>query len=183
MPVGTERPLGEVAREIALDVLGSGAPPTRLRMMEQVIHDVTTDARRRGSMQSGVIFWPDATRFPPIADINLTAFYPPDPSSPPALEHYREMFGTPDEETIGPIETTEVDLPLGPALRFHRRWARKKRFGSNLLREDITYAVRPPQIDDAVCMVVSWVEPQYTSGLIKIADKSAQTLRIKFDDD
>jgi hypothetical protein len=183
LPLGEKGPLDQVAADSALRVLGEDAPKDQLKMMERVIHDGTLDSRQRGSMRGGLLFWPDLTRFPPVANIDLSGFYPPDPDKPLTLDQDREVYGTPNDETIGPIETTEVQLPIGPALRFHRRWARKKRFGSSIVREDVIYAIRPDQIPDSVVLVVSWVEPQFSQVLIKVADKIAQLLEIGLEDD
>jgi hypothetical protein len=180
LPVIDKRPLNEVAHEEARRVLGPDAPPNQVKMMERAIHDGTADAQRRGSMRSGLLFWPDLTRFPPVAEINLAGFYPSNADEPLTLEHDRKIYGTPNENTIGPIETTEAELPAGPALRFHRHWAQKKRFGTNVVHEDVIYAVRPPQVPDSLVFIVSWVEPQFSETLIKVADKMAQTLEIEF---
>jgi hypothetical protein len=182
LPMGDKRHLEQIAAEGAPKVLGSDAPAAQLKMMERVIHDGTSDAKQRGCIRSGLLFWPDLTRFPPVANIDVLAYHPPDPDEPLTLDHYREVYGTPDSQTIGPIDTTEVELLAGPALRFHRAWARKKRFSTSTLREDITYAIRPPEIEESVVLVVSWVEPQLTPAMIKIADKIAQTLEIEFKD-
>jgi hypothetical protein len=68
-------------------------------------------------------------------------------------------------------------------LRFHRRWARKKRFGTSIVREEIIYGVRPRQVQDSLVLIVSWVEPQFSQVLIKVADKIAQLLEIELKDD
>lgn len=100
------------------------------------------------------------------------------------MGHLREVYGAPDEKTLGEIEVTEVDLPAGPALRFHRHWAQKPdQLGRSIEREDVIYAVRPPQIRDAVVLVVSWVELALGPALIKTADAVAKTLTIKPLDD
>jgi hypothetical protein len=183
LPVTDERPLEQIAAEGTVKVLGANAPKDQLMMMERVIHDGTREARQRNSMRSGLLFWPDMTRFPPVANIDLFGYYQPNPDKPLTLDQDREAYGTPNEETMGPIETTEVELRIGPALRFHRRWARRKRFGSSVVREDIIYAVRPRQVPDSLVFIVSWVEPQFSAVLIKVADKMAQTLRIELHDD
>jgi hypothetical protein len=183
LPLGEKQSLKQAAAKTAVKLLGEDAPPGQLKMMERVVHDGTLNCQQRGCIRGALLFWPDLTRFPPVANIDLSGYYPPDPDKPLTLDHYREVYGTPNDKTIGPIETTEVQLSAGPALRFHRRWARKKRFGTSIVREDVTYAIRPPEIADSLVLLVSWVEPQFSEVLIKVADKMAQTLRIERHDD
>jgi hypothetical protein len=184
LPVASDRPLDELGREAALKVLGSAAPEEQLRMFAQFIHDGTTDSRRRGAKMAGLIFFPDFTRFPPVANLDLFGFYPDDPGKPSSLETYRRIYGPPGKQATGPVEVTDVELPAGPALRFHRRWVPRAGLrGYSYEREDITYAIRPPQINDAVVLVVSWVEPAFSEALIKTADAVAKTLQVKPVDD
>jgi hypothetical protein len=183
LPLGEKHSLDQIAAKSAVKVLGEDAPQDQLKMMEQVIHDGTLDCQQRGCIRGALLFWPDLTRFPPVANIDLLGYYPPDPDKPLTLDQDREVYGTPDDETIGPIETSDVNLPVGPAVRFHRRWARKKRFGTSIVREEIIHGIRPHQVPDSLVFIVSWVEPQFSEVLIKVADKMAQTLQIELKDD
>jgi hypothetical protein len=104
----------------------------------------------------------------------------PAPGDPPAdLESWRESNGRPQKNTIGDIEITEVELPAGPALRFHERREQKvPHHGGHMIGESILYAVRPPEIRDSVTVTVTWMEPQFGSRLIKMSDTIAQSLKI-----
>jgi hypothetical protein len=78
---------------------------------------------------------------------------------------------------------TDVELPAGPAIRFHRRfWPKRTWYPIAHQWEQVTYAVRPPQITSAVVLTVSWVEFKLSEALINAADAIAQTLVIKVDD-
>ncbi|MGH3295670.1 MAG: hypothetical protein ACRDP7_28120, partial [Trebonia sp.] len=100
-------------------------------------------------------------------------------------EFYRENFGMPDKDTVGPVEVADVQLPAGPAIRFHRRfWSKQIQWWDPASHqwEEVMYAVRPPQITSAVVLTVSWVEFNFSESLIKSADAMAQTLEIKVHD-
>jgi hypothetical protein len=182
LPIASSRPLNDVAREGAAMLLGPGADKKQLHALERVIKHATIAARQRHPRLAGLIFFPDYTRLPPIADIDVHGIYS-ESGEPLALDFFRQTYGTPDKRTLGEIEVTEVELPAGPALRFHKRWAQKPDWrGVSTMREDITYAIRPPQIDEGVVMFVSWVEPTFSEALIKSADAIAQTIEIKLDE-
>ena len=79
---------------------------------------------------------------------------------------------------------TDLELPAGPAIRFHRRfWPRQGRAPVASQWEEVMFAVRPPQISDSVVMTVSWVESKFSLALTNAADAMAPTLAIKLDAD
>jgi len=184
LPVGGDRPLTkDEARQSAVEILGTDAAPKRLREFARIILEETNNARDASVMKAALLFFPDRNRLPPVATLNLHAYYPSDPENPTTLEFYREAFGTPDEDTIGEIEVTAVDLPVGPALRFHKRWKEKAGWKPSYLHESVTYAVRPRQIPDAVVIRLIWQELAMSSALIKAADGIARTLEIELLDE
>ncbi|MGH3252952.1 MAG: hypothetical protein ACRDOI_43000 [Trebonia sp.] len=183
LPVGSGRPLDELGREAAVKVYGSHAPEDQLKAFARVVHDGTKDCQRRGVKMGGLIFFPDFNRLPPVANVDVFGYYSSkSPDKPSSLEFYREHFGTPDKDTVGPVEVTDVHLPAGPAIRFHRRfWPKPIPRWAPISHqwEEVMYAVRPPQIIDAVVLTVAWVEFNLSEALIKSADAIAQTLEIK----
>ena len=50
------------------------------------------------------------------------------------------------------------------------------------LWEEVTFAVRPPQISETVLLTVAWAELKFSEALINAADAIAPTLAIKVDD-
>ena len=169
-----------MARESAVNILGGDTPKDHFKKFARVVADGTTDCRRRGVKQGGLLFYPDYNRLPPIANIDVFGYYSKDPDRPTSLEFYRELYGTPTERTIGPIEVTNLQLPAGPAIRFHQRYWPKPS-GDPIVHEweEVRFAVVPPQIDMAVVLEVGWVEPQFSEALINMADAIAPTLEIK----
>lgn len=90
------------------------------------------------------------------------------------------MYGTPTERSIGPIEVTDLQLPAGPAVRFHQRYWPKPS-GDPIIHEweEVRFAVVPRQADSAFVLKVAWVEPQFSEMLIAMADAIAPALEIK----
>jgi hypothetical protein len=182
LPVGSDRPLDELGREAAMKVYGSHGPEEQVKVFARIIRDGTQVCRQRGAKMGGLIFFPDFNRLPPIANVDVFGYHSKDPEKPSSLEFYRELYGTPDKNTVGPIEATDILLPAGPAIRFHYRfWPKPIPRWDPISHqwEEVTYAVRPPQITSAVVLTVAWVEFQFSEALIKSADAIAQTLEIK----
>ncbi|HEX3516078.1 MAG TPA: hypothetical protein VHT26_18970 [Trebonia sp.] len=180
LPLGNDLPAKEIGRKAAVKILGRDTSKDDLQKFSRIVSDGITDCRRRGVKRGGLLFFPDYNRLPPIANIDVYGFYSKDPARPTSLEFYRELYGTPTERTIGPIEVTNLQLPIGPAVRFHQRYWPKPS-GDPIVHEweEVRFAVVPPQIDSAVVLKVGWVEPQFSEALIKMADAIAQTLEIK----
>jgi hypothetical protein len=182
LPVASDKPLKELGAQAALNVLGMGTPQDRLDQFARVIRDGTKNYRDRGVMMGGLIFFPDYNRLPPIANIDVSGGHSRDPGRPSSLDYYREQLGSPDKNTVGPIEVTDVQLPAGPAIRVHRRfWPNQSWDPVAHQWEEVTFAVRPPQITDTVLVTVAWVEFKFSADLIKAADAIAPTLTIKVD--
>ena len=133
-------------------------------------------------MMGGLIFFPDYQRLPPIATVDVFGYHSDEPGKPSSLESFREHFGTPDADTDGPVEVTDLELPAGPAIRFHRRfWPKQSWDPAAYQWEEVMFAVRPPQISDSVVMTLSWIESKFSGALINAADAMAPTLAIKLD--
>jgi len=182
LPLRSDLPPKEVGRRAAIKVLGEEKPKEDLEKFAQVISDHTEDCQRRHVRKGGIVFLPDFNRLPPIATIDVFAEHSETP--PSTLDHYRELYGTPDKDTLSPIEMTDVDLPAGPAVRFHSGYWHKSRLPIVIDRPHlhVTYAVRPPVIEDAVLLMVAWTEFKFSEALVNMADAMAQTLEVRLPD-
>jgi hypothetical protein len=180
LPLGNDLPAKEIGKRAAVKILGNDAPKHDLAKFARIVTDGVTDCRRRGVRQGGLLFYPDYNRLPPIANIDVFEFYSNNPERPTSLEFYHELYGTPTERTIGPIEVTNLQLPAGPAIRFHQRYWPKPS-GDPIIHEweEVRFALVPPQMDMAVVLEVAWVEPRFSEALMNMADAIAQTLEIK----
>jgi hypothetical protein len=181
LPLGNDLPATEIGKRAAVKILGEDTSKDRLKKFARVVTDGVTDCRQRGVRLGGLLFYPDYNRLPPIANIDVFEYYSSDPERPTSLDFYRKLYGTPTERTIGPMEVTNLQLPAGPAIRFHQRYWPKPS-GDPIVHEweEVRFAVLPPQIDSAVVLAVGWVEPQFSEALINMADAIAQTLEVKF---
>jgi hypothetical protein len=183
LPLGSKRPLRQLGSEAALKVLGPDMPSDRLDQFARVIRDGTQSSRDRGAMMGGLIFFPDYKRLPPIATIDVFGYHPAVPGKPGSLEYFRKHFGVPDRDTVGPVEVTSLQLPAGPAIRFHRRrWPKQGWDPAAYQWEEVSYAVRPPEITSIVVVTVAWVEFKFSAELVNAADAIAPTLAIRLDD-
>jgi hypothetical protein len=187
LPVARDKPSVEaIGRAAAERVYGSHAPEDQLAAFARLIDDGVEDCRQRGSRMSGLIFFPDFSRLPPIANVDVFGYHSPKgPDKPSSLDFYRAHFGTPDKDTVGPVEVADVQLPAGPSVRFHRRfWPDPvPRWTPDSGEwEEVMFAVRPPQINDVVVVTLAWVEFEFSAALIKSADAIAQTLEIRLRD-
>ncbi len=182
LPLGSDLPLNEIGRRAAIKVLGQGAPREDLEKFAHVISEHTKDCQRRHVRKGGIVFFPDFSRLPPIATIDVFAERSQTP--PSTLDHYRELYGTPGKNALSPVEMTDVDLPAGPAVRFHGGYWHKSRLPvvTDQPHLHVTYAVRPPVIEDAVLLLVAWTDFKFSEALVNMADAIAQTLEVKLRD-
>jgi hypothetical protein len=152
---------------------------TRRLFIETVAENIVTGRKSKSQMLGGLMFYPDFNRYPPLCPISVDGFSPAPGDPPVDLDSFRESNGKPQKNTIGDIEITEVELPAGPALRFHEHREQKiPHHGGHMIGESILYAVRPHRIPDAVALMVTWMEPQFRTRLIKMADDIARSLKI-----
>ena len=143
------------------------------------LREGTLQARERTPMLAGVLYYPDCTRIPPIARIEVQGFYPKSTYEPVTLDLFRETLGTPGKHTLGDIQVTELTLPAGPALRFHEKFeARHHPLGNWYESQRITYALRPESIEDGLWLSIVWMEPAFSEPLTKMAEGMAQSLKI-----
>jgi hypothetical protein len=182
LPLGSQLPLKEIGAKAARRVLGTETPAEHLEKFARIIGDGTKSSRDRGAMMGGLIFFPDYRRLPPIATVDVFGYHSAEPGQPSSLEPFRKHFGTPVRDTVGPVEVTELDLPAGPAIRFHRRyWPMQGPATAAYQWEEVMFAVRPRQISDSVVVTVSWVESRFSQAMINAADAMAPTLAIMLD--
>jgi hypothetical protein len=179
LPLATQEDPKRWAERKCTELLGPEATDKIRRLFTETVAEQTTTDRKNKQMLSGLVFYPNFNRYPPICNVDVDAWSPA-PGDPPAdLDSFRESNGKPQKDTIGDIETTEVELPAGPALRFHERREQKvPHHGGLMIGESILYAIRPPEIPDSVTLMVTWMEPQFRDMIIKMADGMAQTLKI-----
>jgi hypothetical protein len=91
----------------------------------------------------------------------------------------REVYATDSAGTLGAIDTQQVELPSGPALRVRRQRAEPgDPTGQSTVMEGVTYAIRPPGINDAIVVTMTWAALQYGDRLAKMADAIARSVQV-----
>jgi hypothetical protein len=180
LPLGGSQNPREWAERKSAELLSPDVAGETRRLFIETLEENTVKGRAsRTQVLSGLVFYPGFDRYPPICDMAVDAFRPGPDDPPSDLESWRETNGKPQPNTIGDIETTEIELSAGPALRFHERREQKiPHQHGHMVGESILYAVRPPEIRDSVSLMVTWMEPQFRDMLIKMADGMAQSLKI-----
>jgi hypothetical protein len=180
LPLGGSQDPQEWAERKCAELLAPDAPDKTRRLFTETLAEDTVKGREsRTQVLAGLVFYPDFNRYPPICNVDVDAFRAAPGTAPASLESFRETDGRARKNTIGDIETAELELPAGPALRFHERYETTvPHTGVRMIGESIDYAIRPYGMPDAVTLLVAWVEPQYRDMLIKMADGMAQSLKI-----
>jgi hypothetical protein len=168
------------AEQKCAEVLGADVSDKTRRLLIETIAEVTVTGREsKSQMLGGLVFYPSFDRYPPICTVAIDGFSPAPGDASVDLDSFRESNGKPQENTIGDIETTVLELPAGPALRFNeRRTQQVPHMHVHTVGESVLFAVRPYGIPDAVTLMATWMEPQYRDMLIKMADGMAQSLKI-----
>jgi hypothetical protein len=175
LPLGSSEDPEEWAKQKCTELLGPDASSKTRKLFTETVAEQTAADRSNKQMLSGLVFYPDFSRYPPICTVAVDAW-----SDPPSdLDSFRESNGKPQRNTIGDIEITEVELPAGPSLRFHERREQSiPHRGGHMIGESVLYAIRPPELADSVTLMATWMEPQFRDMLTKMADGMARSLKI-----
>jgi hypothetical protein len=80
---------------------------------------------------------------------------------------------------VGDIETSEVELPCGPALRVRSKSLDEPdEQAQGLVMEEVTHAIRPPGQSDAIVATMTWTALEIGDKLAEMADAIARTIRV-----
>ncbi|MEU3460229.1 hypothetical protein ABZ721_09750 [Streptomyces sp. NPDC006733] len=93
------------------------------------------------------------------------------------LDWITEVFATGDFQEP---EVERATVPAGPAVRIRQGLAGRGtgESGERSLMETVTYGVRPPGIESAVMVLVSWTAPGLVDLMTAAADQIVHTLKI-----
>ncbi|MCM2419326.1 hypothetical protein [Streptomyces sp. RKAG293] len=112
-----------------------------------------------------------------LAVLEVDVVHPDDKVPSITLDWITEVFAT------GDFQEPEVEravLPAGPAVRIRQGLAGRGtgQSGERSLMETVTYGVRPPGIESAVMVLVSWTAPGLADLMTTAADQIVHTLKI-----
>jgi hypothetical protein len=158
-------------------ILGPDASPADLKQRATELAELTYEARARGAMNGLALYAPPPDGLAAILDVKRLV---PDRTYPElTFGVLRTLYAEPSADTMGDIDAQQVDLPSGPALRVHRKRAQPADpTGQSVVSEGVTHAIRPPGIDDAIVMIMTWAALQLGDRLAKMADEIAATVKI-----
>jgi len=75
--------------------------------------------------------------------------------------------------------SSRTDLPSGPALRVRSKHVEDPDpTGLGTISEELTYAICPPTLTDALVLTMSWTALQIGDKLAEMADAIARTIRV-----
>jgi hypothetical protein len=178
LPVG--QPPDEVpawADRTARERLGEDAAEPDVAAFARVLTGAALDAARR-DLITALAFCPEP-RAGELARIEVSSVGAPDGAGPLTVSDVAKVLAGPTPESVEPAEVELLDLPIGPAARVRRRFARAGAEGAPPLTTlAVSYAARPPETDRAVILFVSWQRGQLTPQLTELTDRLARTLRM-----
>jgi hypothetical protein len=160
-------------------MLGEDAGPDQLRERTGQLAASTYAARARDATY-GLVLFSTPTAPGPLAFLDVLRGVPDQHVYPElTFDALREVYAGDSADTLGAIDTQQVELPSGPALRVRRQRAEPgDPTGQSTVMEGVTYAIRPPGIDDAIVVTMTWAALQYGDRLAKMADAIARSVQV-----
>ncbi|MFF3845414.1 hypothetical protein [Streptomyces sp. NPDC002328] len=151
--------------------------PLDERTLRRDLRERADDSRRRDPFYAFALY-PDGFDTA-LALIEVDLIHPDATVPEITLEWLAEVFSADD---FGPPEVTGTVLPVGPAVRIRQNLAtkRNRRGAPGLLRETVTYGIRPDDTNFALMLLASWTVPGISEELETAVDEIAQTLTVGF---
>jgi len=157
--------------------LGGTATPEQLARRERDLVELTVGCRLRKDWY-GLVFYPHSTAGL-IAALDIERYVPSRKYPQINLEVLRGIFGREAADTVGEIVSSRTDLPSGPALRVRSKHVEDPDpAGLGTISEELTYAICPPALTDALVLTMSWTALQLGDKLAQMADAIARTIRV-----
>jgi hypothetical protein len=177
LPTGGHDKPDRWAGQKARETLGAQAPPERVKARAEDLAKTTYGARARNDWYGLVFYPPSASGI--VALLDIKAYHPGREYRTMTLDVLEEVFGGPSADTVGDAVVDREQLPGGPAVRVRRiRAEAADPAGQSTLIEGVTHAIKPPGIDGAVEVTMTWTALQLGDKLAQMADAIARTIRI-----
>ena len=165
------------AEKIAPKTLGPQATPKQVTARSSDLVRITNAARARRDWH-GLAFYPSFAH-ELVALLDIKAYQPGREYRTTTLDVLEEVFGGPSADTVGDAVVDREQLPGGPAVRVRRvRAEAGDPAGQSTLIEGVTHAIKPPGIDGAVEVTMTWTALQLGDKLAEMADAIAHTIRV-----
>lgn len=172
-----DRELDAWAAGKAREMLGQNAPAEDVSQRARDLAELTVACRIRRD-RYGVAYYPPGQPGL-IAMLDVKELSPSREHGQISFGLLHQIYAQPTADTVGDIESSEVDLPAGPALRVRRKQVEEPDpAGQGTLTESVTYAIHPSGLADAAVMTMSWTSAHVGDELAEMADAIARTIRI-----
>lgn len=164
------------AGKAPLTLAGSASPEQVAQRVRDLV-ELTVGCRLRKDWY-GLLFYPrGATGL--VAALDIERYVPSRTYPQMSLEVLEGIFGRRSAETVGEIASSRADLPSGPALRVRSKHVEDQDpTGLGTMSEELTYAICPPTLADALVITMSWTALQLGDKLAEMADAIARTIRV-----
>ncbi|AZM54784.1 hypothetical protein DMA15_21310 [Streptomyces sp. WAC 01529] len=169
----------EEARRVAADLVEQ-FDPLRLGVsktaLQHELENLALTAYESGPLLTRVAYTEGGEL---LADLSVLA-YGEDGVPRPSPEEYRPMLlKWSYAEVKGEPQVTEVELPIGPAVRVQAVLAEKRRFGwGKKLSECLRYWVWPTGQEEILLVEARWLNFERTDELTELVDRLAPTMRL-----
>jgi hypothetical protein len=175
--VQRDRKLDAWSAQQARKMLNEHAPEEQLTLLTRQLTSLTYGARARGAMYGLALYPPTVSHL--VAILDVKRLVPDRQYSEITFDVLRDLYAKYSADTVGDINETQADLPSGPALRVHRKRVEAgDSAGQGTLMEGVTLAIRPPEMDDAIVMIMTWTDLQLGERLAEMADAIAKTIKV-----
>jgi hypothetical protein len=157
--------------------LGPGTPPDQVRQRARNLVDATFSCRARKDWYGLVFYSPGATGL--VAALDIERYVPSRTYPEISLDALEKIYARQKVETVGEIDSCRTGLPSGPAIRVRGKHVEEAGpSGQGTITEELTYAICPPGLADAVVMTMTWTALQLGDKLAEMADAIARTIRV-----
>jgi hypothetical protein len=175
--VGHDKELEHWAAGMAPLTLAPSASPDQVAQRARDLVELTVGCRLRKDWY-GLLFYPRGTTGL-VAALDIERYVPSRTYPEMSLEVLEGIFGRQSADTVGEIASSRADLPSGPAIRVRgKRVEEPDLSGLGTIREELTYAIRPPTLTNALVVTMSWTALQHGDKLAEMADAIARTIRV-----
>ncbi|MEW2524929.1 hypothetical protein [Streptomyces sp. NPDC047071] len=114
-----------------------------------------------------------------LADLVVYVYGEDDVSRPSPQEYLPKLVNWSYAEVKGEPLVSEVELPVGPAVRVQAVLAQKRRFGwGSRLSESLRYAVWPTGQEEILLVEVDWQHFERTDEIVSLVDGLVPTMRL-----
>lgn len=114
-----------------------------------------------------------------LADLMLFAYGEDDVARPSSQEYLPKLCRWSYAEVKGELTVTEMELPVGPAVRVQAVLAEKRRFGwGSKLSESVRYAVWPEGEEEILLVEAAWQHFERAEEMVDLVDRLVPTMRL-----